>query len=241
MFTEIEGNDMIWRLDMITRSVKQAPNDWDWNDPKNEGIEPKWKFTYNAGRHRNIKEEDLRASEAGLKHLFGHRPWVWQQWAILKVEEKLRFQPGHQNDFASKDIQKLAADLWEQWLNHPANIEFYSLFYDERIGDKGRAELLNHIQKPFQTIDKMVGEANSEWDFPGDDNINVFTYVSLLGSGLMIPIVIFAIQLAIPTILILDSQKKPYCHNGDDIDHSLILTKLMAFSIFTYYMFRYAF
>ena len=56
---------------MITRAIKQAPDDWDWNATENEGKEPKWKFNYNAGLERNIKEEDLRAPEAGLKLLFG--------------------------------------------------------------------------------------------------------------------------------------------------------------------------
>ena len=107
-WVEVEGNDMIWRVDMITRVIKQAPDDWDWNAPQNEGKEPMWKFTYNAGEDRNIEEEDLRSPEEGLKMVFGSRPWVWQQWAILKVEEKLRFQEGHQDDFMEKDIQKLA-------------------------------------------------------------------------------------------------------------------------------------
>ena len=111
-WVEIEGLDMRWRVDMITRVIKEAPDDWDWNAPQNEGKEPEWKFTYNAGDERNIKEEDLRSPEEGLKTLFGTRPWLWQQWAILKVEEKLRFQEGHQDDFMEKDIQKLAAGEW---------------------------------------------------------------------------------------------------------------------------------
>jgi hypothetical protein len=28
-----------------------------------------------------------------------------------------------------------------------------------------------------------MGEENKEWDFAQDDNINVFTYLSLYGSG----------------------------------------------------------
>mmetsp|Transcript_3649 Transcript_3649/g.6889 ORF Transcript_3649/g.6889 Transcript_3649/m.6889 type:complete len:210 (-) Transcript_3649:246-875(-) len=39
-WVEIEGLDMIWRLDMITRVIKTAPDDYDWNDPTNEGKEP---------------------------------------------------------------------------------------------------------------------------------------------------------------------------------------------------------
>ncbi len=93
-WVEIEGLDMKWRLDMITRVIKTAPDDWDWTDPENEGKEPKWTFTYNAGAERNAEAYDLRASETGLKTLFGTRPWVWQQYAMLKLESKLRFQQG---------------------------------------------------------------------------------------------------------------------------------------------------
>lgn len=233
---EIEGLDMIWRLDMITRVIRQAPDDWDWKDPKNEGKEPEWTFFYNAGGERHIKEEDLRSSEAGLKALFGCRPWVWQQWAILKVEEKLRFQEGHQDDFESKDIQKYASDLWEEWLTHPANSEFFSLFYDDRIGERGRAELMTHIQKPFELIDKMTEKDNEEWDFSADENINIFTYVSLLGSGTLIPMTVLAVQIAIPTLLILQSNKDSSCKRGDDLEPELLYTKVMALVIFVYYL-----
>ena len=40
------------------------------------------------------------------------------------------------------------------------------------------------IQKPFNLIDTM-GEENKEWNFKEDDNINVFTYLSMFGSGKM--------------------------------------------------------
>lgn len=36
------------------------------------------------------------------------------------------------------DIQKYAADLWEKWLEHPANDDFREVYYDKRIGEKGR-------------------------------------------------------------------------------------------------------
>jgi hypothetical protein len=81
---------------------------------------------------REIRAEELRSPEQGLRLVFGTRPWLWQQWACLKIEHVLRFQKGHQDDFASKDVQKYAMELWDQWLEHPLNIEFYELFHDER-------------------------------------------------------------------------------------------------------------
>ena len=100
-WVEIEGLDMKWRLDMITRVIKTAPDDYDWNDPENKS-EPSWTFTYNAGAERDVDAYDLRAPETGLKIIFGSRPWVWQQYALLKLEAKLRFQGKRNNAHATQ-------------------------------------------------------------------------------------------------------------------------------------------
>jgi len=235
-WVEIEGLDMKWRLDMITRVIKTAPDDWDWSDPANEGKEPKWTFTYNAGTERNVEAYDLRASETGLKILFGKRPWVWQQYALLKLESKLRFQKGHQDDFMEFDIQKYGADLWEEWLQHPSNAEFRNAYYDERIGERGRVLLANHIQKPFNLIDTM-GEENTEWTFKEDDNINVFTYLSLFGSGIVLPILVLSVQIAIPILLVIEANRKEICEDGDKLEPNVILAKITSLAIFAYYLF----
>mmetsp|Transcript_16158 Transcript_16158/g.24215 ORF Transcript_16158/g.24215 Transcript_16158/m.24215 type:complete len:767 (-) Transcript_16158:215-2515(-) len=238
-WVEIEGLDMKWRVDMITRVIKQAPESYDWNDPKNEGKEPKWTYTYNAGTERDVEAHDLRTPETGLLILFGKRPWVWQQYAMLKLENKLRFQKGHQDDFMELDIQKYASDLWERWLEDPANIEFKELFYDERIGEKGRMLLTSHITKPFELIDVM-GEENKEWDFKDDDNINVFTYLSMHGSGIVLPLLVLTIQLVIPFLLVLDTNKKRAsegCTSGEELNYDLHLSKIMTLVVFVYYTF----
>ena len=144
-WVEIEGLDMKWRMDMITRVIKTAPDDFDWNDPANANVEPNWIFTYNAGADRNVEGNDLRMTESGLKLIFGTRPWVWQQFALLKLEAKLRFQEGHQDDFMEMDIQKFASDSWEWWLNRPENADFKAIYDDERVGEKGRRLLLSHV------------------------------------------------------------------------------------------------
>ena len=146
-WVEIEGLDMKWRLDMITRVIKTAPDTFDWNDPAYMKLEPKWTYKYNAGSDRNVDAYDLRAPESGLKAVFGKRPWVWQQWALLKVEAKMRFQEGHQDDFVELDIQKYASDLWQQWLEEPENADFRKVYFDDRIGDKGRNLLVNHVSR----------------------------------------------------------------------------------------------
>jgi len=231
-WVEIEGPDMKWRLDMITRVVRQAPDDWDWNDPKNEEIEPTWVFHYYAGIERKFCEEDVRSPEEGLKIVFGNRPWVWQQWAILKLEDKLRFQEGHQHDCMEMDVQKYAADLWDQWLEDTNNEEFYTLFYDERVGDRGRAELRRHIMKPFYLIDRMK-EDKVEWDFHADNNLSVFTFMSLLGAGSLVPFVVFAMQIAIPIVLLLQAIKNEGC---EDQEGDTKLSRIMVLIVYVLYM-----
>lgn len=43
------------------------------------------------------------------------------------------------------DVQKYASDLWEQWVHDPQNADFRKVYYDERIGEKGRILLVNHV------------------------------------------------------------------------------------------------
>ena len=43
------------------------------------------------------------------------------------------------------DIQKYCAELWEKWIEHPSNIDFKELYFDPRIGERGRLLLTNHV------------------------------------------------------------------------------------------------
>jgi len=233
-WVEIEGPDMKWRLDMITRVVKKAPDDFDWNAPENEEVEPAWLYFYHAGSDRKFREEDIRSPEEGLKRIFGNRPWIWQQWAMLKLEEKLRFQEGHQLDLMEMDVQKFGADLWELWLENPANKEFSDVFYDDkRVGTFGRNELINHIQKPFHLIDR-IKEDKEEWGFNDDANISAFTYISLLGAGSLMPIVIFFLQITTPFVLVWEVYSKDACADKED---NFRRAKYMALIVYILYIF----
>lgn len=200
-WVEILGQDMTYRLEMVTRVLKLSPPEWDWNHPDNEGKDPDWNYFYHAGDKRMILAEEVRSPKEGLVRIFGQRPWIWQQWACLKLEHILRFQEGHQNDFMSKDIPKYAADLWDKWLNNPKNADFCELFYDPRVGDRGRHELINHIMSPFNLMDRMI-ENDTDWNFEEETRFSVFTYLGMLGSGYTFPIAIIILQVAIPGVLI---------------------------------------
>jgi len=74
------GNDMTWHLEPIRRVVRIANG------------EDSFDYFYKTSAGLLVPVDKCRASEEGLKRHFGMRPWVWQQWANLRVEDYLRFQ-----------------------------------------------------------------------------------------------------------------------------------------------------
>lgn len=82
-----------------------------------------------------------------------------------------------------------------------------------------------------------MGEENKEWDFADDDNINVFTYLSLFGSGIFLPFCVLAIQIIIPIMIFLEARKKERCGEVGDgsLTPDLVLAKIMSLAVFTYY------
>jgi hypothetical protein len=123
-WVEVQGPDSQWKLTYIKRIVKQAPDDWDWNDPDNEGKEPEYNFYYNCGEFKMLEEEYLRSPQEGLRRIFGMRPWVWLSYALLRYENFIRFQKNHENDFDEVDAQQYARNLWAEWLKDPRNGDF---------------------------------------------------------------------------------------------------------------------
>ncbi|GMH61152.1 hypothetical protein TrST_g391 [Triparma strigata] len=198
-WVEIQGPDTKWRLATVRRIIRQAPDEWDWNDEDNIGKEPDWVFYYNCGESRMLEEEKLRAPQEGLIRIFGRRPWVWQQYALLRYENFVRFQHNHQADFDEVDAQEYARGLWEEWLQDPKNHDFKVLYED--VGEVGQQELMEHILSPFIEIDDVTETENGKWDF-GDENISAFTYVAVLGSGLTVPLICFVMQMTIPFLLL---------------------------------------
>ena len=56
----------------------------------------RYEYLYDCGLHyKMIKPKFIRAPEEGLRVVFGDRPWLWQQYALLKYEERIKFSLGH--------------------------------------------------------------------------------------------------------------------------------------------------
>ena len=96
----------------------------------------------------------MRVPEEGLRRIFGVRPWIWQQWALVKLEQRLRFQKNHVEDFETFNIPLFARDLWFAWLAEESNADFQTHLKDPRI-DQCQDDLFDHMMKPFYILDDM--------------------------------------------------------------------------------------
>lgn len=84
-----------------------------------------------------------------------------------------------------------------------------------------------------------MGEENKEWDFAEDDNINIFTYLSMYGSGVILPLFVLIVQIVIPVVLVLEAFGKEgdRCSNNGEWTTDIILAKVMSLVVFIYYTF----
>lgn len=200
-FVEFLGSDMRWRVGMVKRVVQQAPESWDWADAANQGKEPEWELFFNVGKATLLSEASIRAPEEAVRALFGARPLLWQQYALLRAEKHLRFQQDHERDFAELDLQQYADELLDEWLDDERNADFRELF-------DSKSPLLQQFVKdfllsPFVQMDNLV-EDEGEWDFKGGD-WSIYTYMGILGSGSVFSLFVFAVQFIIPCILLLNA------------------------------------
>eukprot|EP00816_Leptocylindrus_hargravesii_P006554 CAMPEP_0196805842 /NCGR_PEP_ID=MMETSP1362-20130617/5665_1 /TAXON_ID=163516 /ORGANISM="Leptocylindrus danicus, Strain CCMP1856" /LENGTH=847 /DNA_ID=CAMNT_0042178997 /DNA_START=230 /DNA_END=2770 /DNA_ORIENTATION=- len=212
-YVEVLSIDMQWRMQLITKVVMLPEKGWDWNS--NEGTEPSWDMFYHTHLEEMLTLDRIRAPEEGLRRIFGMGPWIWQQYALLRLESKLRFQDKHAHDFENFDVAKYTRELWDNWVDNPENEEFRRVYYDERLGKATQKVLIQHIMKPF---DLVADAANNigEWDFDSL-TFSAYTYCSLFGTGWAIPLTILAIQVALPTLIMYHNRK--YVHTNDHFDH----------------------
>ena len=107
---------------------------------------------------------------------------MWQQWALVKLEHKLRFQEGHHYHFETFDIPEYARTLWFQWLLDPRNKDFAAHASDPRI-KASQNDLFDHMMKPFYILDDI--RRNDGWDF--SCGFSIYSYLSIFGTGIYKP------------------------------------------------------
>lgn len=219
-WVEVLGPSMRYRLEMII-DVVQTNGDGDDGD----------ELLYETAVDHKLTQADLRWPREARRRLFGMRPWVWQQWATLKLEHRLRFQQGHPNDLEILDIRAYAMELWDLWLADERNVEFKRLY--NRVGESGRQELVKHIMAPFSLMHNVVTNADGRWELDDGAGISMFTYVSLLGSGFIDATIVFAIQVSIPIILFFF-----YTSPAREDESVKVGTRPMLFAVLVYYLYK---
>ena len=199
---EYFGTDQRWHLERVRRVVAQTPLPAVPSGAEAPIGKPRdYVYAYNLGKGKLVPPFLVRAPEEGLKRVFGMRPWLWQQWAMLRVSELVRFQDGHQRDFETLTFVHAAASLWEQWLRDPRNADFARVFdgHDHHVQSK----LLDHVLGPFLGMDRLSkqNQPGARWDFRAQ-NISIYTYASVFGSGFSTVGVVLCLQWGVPVLLL---------------------------------------
>ena len=211
---EVRGPSMKFRLERIIDVVRTSDNE----------------FFYETPVDHKLREVQLQWPRESLIRIFGVAPWVWRQWACLKLENKLRFQEGNPDDFEILDIRAYALELWELWLADQRNEAFRQLF--ERVGSSGQEELIQHILAPFNLMNEVVTNADGQWDLDAAVT-SMFTYMSLLGTGFVDAFIVFLLQVTIPIILFFY-----YTSPARQDDEINVGTRGMLFAVMVYYMYK---
>ena len=180
------GNDMIWHLEPIRRTVRVP------------GANPEiaeYDYYFKTTEGLMVRVDKVRCPEEALKRHFGLRPWVWQQWANLRIENYVRFQKDHERDWTQVSFVDLATDLWQYWLDEPRNREFKAL-HDSKP-ESAQEKLYDHFMHPFALMD----EIKDEWDFEAAE-CSTYQYTAFLGSGFITSLTVVFIQLTVPFLLL---------------------------------------
>ena len=92
-----------------------------------------------------------------MRVVFGDRPWLWQQYVLLKYEERVRFSPGHGDDFENLDPVMFAEGFWDIFLEKFQKSNPKHPLYNKVIIEETDAvsKLREHLLKPFQILDDI--------------------------------------------------------------------------------------
>lgn len=123
-WVEVRDDSMSWKLSKIENT-----------------FEVRGQRVYDTEVDHDLRESEVRWPKEGLRLIFGLGPWIWQQWACLRLENRLRYEEGHEEDFENIDILSYTKELWDIWLTDSRNKSFRALY--DRIGTSGQKELLD--------------------------------------------------------------------------------------------------
>lgn len=193
-WVERMGNDMLWHLEPIRRTSQAV-------SARAGKAYDTW---YKTSSGLMFPIDHVRAPREGLIRQFGMRPFLWQQWALLRTEQFVRFQLNHERDFEIVDFMNTADFLFGEWLDDERNKDFKAL-YDSKP-ENAREKLRAHLFKPFELMKDMCQDEEA-WDM-WEAKASVYQYTSFLGSGFVTSMVVLFIQLAVPFLLLMFSVRE---------------------------------
>ena len=143
---------------------------------------------------------DVRCPEEGLKRAFGMRPFMLQQWLLLRMERHTWFLESHERDFENLDLSLLPAKLYAEWLDDPRNADFRAL-HDSKPRS-AQVKLRDFVLGPFTLMNRLVED--ERWNPTEDtEGLSVLQYASFLGSGYLTVCAVVALQLLVPTLVLM--------------------------------------
>lgn len=187
---------MQWKIGFVKDVTRKSPQCWDWTSKQSE--EPMWDYYYNVSDVIMLPEWKLRTTKKGLNAIFGSRPWLWQQYAILKLENILQFDEHHPLDFEKLECHMIGYEWFHDWLNAPENHVFQKFYEEQTI--YAQDALKTHLLKPFIRID-YINNASDGDDWTLDSEVSLYTYISVMGSGWISSFAAIFVQMVAPVIL----------------------------------------
>lgn len=152
--------------------------------------------TYFSGLYT---EADMRPSTEGLQAIFGKRPFIWQQMALLQLEERLHFEEIYVDDFERFDYVKFASDRFEAWITAKENEKYLEQVYSQKK-EHWKDQLKRNLFEPFMEMHSVVYD-KTIWDFQNAD-FSVYSYLGTLGSGMFTALLVLGLQLLVPLVIL---------------------------------------
>lgn len=209
-WVEIRDIDLEWRMARIEKVEVRMRRFWNVAEAERE---VSYFFHTEEGLvGRTIHPDDIRAPEEGLQAIFGKRPWLWLQYAYIRLEALFQFDKSSLADFDAMNIVETVESWWDEWIKDPRNGEFDASFNekDERV----RMLLKDHILTEFKLMER-IRDDDETWDF-SDDYITVYSYLAILGDGIFTVILTLIIQLSVPALLVVNTMDRGSESEGDN-------------------------
>ena len=144
---EVEGEDGRWRLATVTVATPERSGETSYSVVSAAG------FSHGYGRERPLP----RAAACVTKAVFGESFLIWRAFAMVKLEEEIRIQEGHVDDFEGFDYVGWGERHLDRWLHDRRNWRFFSRY--EAASSGARESLRRLCLEPFSRMEAVKARA----------------------------------------------------------------------------------